>query len=112
VTEPSIDERFLMKVRTSVEQNLSNEQFSVEDLASDVNLSRAQLHRKLVALTGLSANRYIRHFRLEHAMDLLKKNVGSVSEVAYRVGYSSPAYFTKCFSEDFGISPSHVLKNP
>ncbi len=112
VTEPSLDERFLMKVRSSVEKNLSNEQFSVEDLASDVGLSRAQLHRKLVALTGLSANRYIRHFRLEHAMDLLKKNVGSVSEVAYRVGYSSPAYFTKCFTEDFGISPSHVLKNP
>lgn len=112
VKEPSLEERFLMKVRKSVEQNMGNEHFSVEDLASDVNLSRAQLHRKLVALTGLSASRYIRNFRLEHAMDLLKKNVGSVSEIAYRVGYSSPAYFTKCFTEDYGMSPSQVLKNP
>jgi signal transduction histidine kinase/DNA-binding response OmpR family regulator len=111
VQEPSLDERFLMKVRASVEKNMGNEDFTVEDLASDVNLSRAQLHRKLVALTGNSASRYIRNFRLEHAMDLLRKNVGSVSEVAYRVGYSSPAYFTKCFTEDYGMAPSQVLKS-
>ncbi len=110
VKEPSMEEKFLLRVRSIVEKHMANEHFSVEDLAAEVGLSRAQLHRKLIALTGVSASRYVRNFRLEHAMDLLKKNVGTVSEIAYRVGFSSPAYFTKCFTEDFGIPPSQVRK--
>jgi AraC-like DNA-binding protein len=89
---------------------MGNEHFSIEELAQEVGLSRAQVHRKLIALTGHSASRYVRNFRLEYAMDLLKKNVGTVSEIAYRVGFSSPAYFTKCFTEDFGMAPSQVKK--
>ena len=110
VKEPSMEERFLLRVRGVVEKHMGNEHFSVEELAHEVGLSRAQLHRKLIALTGGSASRYVRNFRLEHAMDLLKKNVGTVSEIAYRVGFSSPAYFTKCFTEDFGMAPSQVKK--
>ncbi|MCF8257759.1 MAG: response regulator [Flavobacteriales bacterium] len=110
VTEPSMEEKFLMRVRSSVEKHMADENFTVEELAADVGLSRAQLHRKLIALTGVSASRYVRNFRLEHAMDLLKKNVGTVSEIAYRVGFASPAYFTKCFTEDFGMPPSQIRK--
>lgn len=110
VHEPSMEEKFLMRVKAVVEEHLGNENFSVEQLSQEVGMSRAQLHRKLIALTGVSASRFVRNYRLEHAHELLKQKVGTVSEIAYRVGYSSPAYFTKCFSEDFGISPSQVKK--
>jgi len=110
VAEPSMEEKFLMRVKAVVEENLADENFSVEQMSKQVGMSRAQLHRKLIALTGKSASRFVRNYRLEHAHELLKKRVGTVSEIAYRVGYSSPAYFTKCFTEDFGISPSQVRK--
>ncbi len=111
VTEPSMEEKFLTRVKVVVDEHLSNENFSVEQLSQEVGMSRAQLHRKLIALTGVSASRFVRNYRLEHAYELLKNKVGTVSEIAYRVGYSSPAYFTKCFTEDYGISPSHVKRN-
>ncbi len=110
VAEPSMEEKFLMRVKNAVEEHLDDENFSVEELSKEVGMSRAQLHRKLIALTGVSASRFVRNYRLEHAYQLLQNKVGTVSEIAYRVGYSSPAYFTKCFTEDFGISPSQVKK--
>lgn len=108
--EPSMEEKFLMKVRDVVEEHLDDEHFSVEEMSRLVGMSRAQLHRKLSALTGKSASRFVRTYRLQHAMNLLENNSGTVSEIAYKVGFSSPAYFTKCFSEEFGMSPSHVKK--
>lgn len=111
VSEPSMEEKFLMRVKAAVEAHLDDENFSVEELSKEVGMSRAQLHRKLIALTGVSASRFVRNYRLEHAYQLLQNKVGTVSEIAYRVGYSSPAYFTKCFTEDFGISPSQVKKD-
>lgn len=110
-SEPSMEEKFLMRVKNAVEAHLDDENFSVEELSKEVGMSRAQLHRKLIALTGVSASRFVRNYRLEHAYQLLQNKVGTVSEIAYRVGYSSPAYFTKCFTEDFGISPSQVKKD-
>ena len=110
-SEPSMEEKFLMRVKNAVEALLDDENFSVEELSKEVGMSRAQLHRKLIALTGVSASRFVRNYRLEHAYQLLQNKVGTVSEIAYRVGYSSPAYFTKCFTEDFGISPSQVKKD-
>ncbi|MFM1876362.1 MAG: hypothetical protein RL266_2099 [Bacteroidota bacterium] len=112
VAEPSMEEKFLLRVKKVVEIHLDDEHFSVEELSKEVGMSRAQLHRKLIALTGKSASRFVRNYRLEHAYQLLQNRVGTVSEIAYRVGYSSPAYFTKCFTEDFGISPSQVKKDP
>ena len=111
VNEPSMEEKFLMRVKAVVEEHLDDEHFSVEELSKKVGMSRAQLHRKLIALTGKSASRFVRNYRLEYAYQLLQSKVGTVSEIAYRVGYSSPAYFTKCFTEDFGISPSQVKKD-
>lgn len=111
VAEPSMEEKFLLRVKKVVEEHLDDENFSVEELSRKVGMSRAQLHRKLIALTGKSASRFVRNYRLEHAYQLLENRVGTVSEIAYRVGYSSPAYFTKCFTEDFGISPSQVKKD-
>jgi signal transduction histidine kinase/DNA-binding response OmpR family regulator len=111
VAEPSMEEKFLLRVKAVVEEHLGDENFSVEELSKEVGMSRAQLHRKLIALTGVSASRFVRNYRLEHAYQLLQNKVGTVSEIAYRVGYSSPAYFTKCFTEDFGTSPSQVKKD-
>ncbi|MEZ4930606.1 MAG: response regulator [Saprospiraceae bacterium] len=108
VAVTSTDQRFLEKVAAAIEQNLDNEFFSVEDLASEVAFSRSQLHRKLKVLTGKSPNELIREFRLCRAKELLEKGAGNVSEIAMEVGYSSLSYFTRSFKQAFGVSPSEV----
>jgi signal transduction histidine kinase/DNA-binding response OmpR family regulator len=104
----SLDNGFLQKVMAIVEAHMSEEQFGVEQLAYEAHLSRAQLHRKLKALTNLTPTEFVRHFRLLRARDLLEKRAGSVSEVAYRVGFSNQSYFAKCFKEQFGYLPSEI----
>lgn len=101
---------FLEKVRSSISENLDNEFFSVVELANAVNMSRSQLHRKLKALTGEAPNELVRNFRLERALDLLQKGAGNVTEAAFMTGFSSPAYFSKCFSDRYGYSPAEVKK--
>lgn len=101
---------FLEKVRSCITENLDNEFFSVVELANAVNMSRSQLHRKLKALTGEAPNELVRNFRLERALDLLQKGAGNVTEVAFMTGFSSPAYFSKCFSERYSYSPAEVRK--
>ena len=73
-----------------------------------VFLSRTQLHKKLKALTGMSATHFIRHIRLSEAKELLKNPDLNINEIAYRVGFSDPNYFTRCFGEEFGESPSET----
>ena len=72
-------------------------------------MSRSQLHRKLVALTAQTPTEFIRYMRLHRAMDLIKKNAGTVSEIAYSVGFSGVSYFSKCFHEQFAMLPSAVI---
>jgi len=102
----SADEQFLMKVKEAIHQRLSDEQLSVESVAEEIGLSRAQLYRKVTALTGVSVNELIRSFRLKKAAQLLEQNWGPVSQVAYEVGYSNLSYFSKVFKEEFGVLPS------
>lgn len=104
----SMDEQFLQQVKTSIEQNLDNEYFSVEDLATSVGFSRSQLNRKLKGLTSKSPNQLIREFRMQRARELLEQKAASVSEIAYQVGYSNLSYFSKSYKEAFGVSPSEV----
>jgi DNA-binding response OmpR family regulator len=104
----NMDAVFLRKVREAVESNMDDEQFSVVELSAHVGMSRSQLHRKLSALTDLSPNQVIRQMRLEKAKLLLDKKSGTVSEIAYLCGFSSPAYFIKCFREHFGKTPGEV----
>lgn len=108
VAVPSAEQRFLEKVKATIEQQIGNEFFSVEDLAQSVHFSRSQLHRKLKALTGKGPNEIIRSCRLQRAKDLLEQGHGNVSEVAMAVGYSSLSYFTRSFKEAFGQLPSEV----
>ncbi|MEK9136739.1 MAG: ATP-binding protein, partial [Bacteroidota bacterium] len=104
----SLDDQFLQKAMAIVEKQMCNEDFSVDDFAREVGMSRSQLHRKLTALTNQSAGDFIRYMRLQRAKDLLKQNAGTVSEIAYQVGFNSVAYFTKCFREQFGVVPSEI----
>jgi signal transduction histidine kinase/ligand-binding sensor domain-containing protein/DNA-binding response OmpR family regulator len=106
----SIDDAFLKKVMEIVEERLGEETFSVEDLALEAGMSRVQLYRKMTALTGLSPSDFVRYMRLHRAMALLKKNVGTVSEIAYTVGFNGVSYFTKCFRDQFGLLPSELKK--
>jgi DNA-binding response OmpR family regulator len=101
----STDEVFLNKVLAVVEKHLDEEEFSVETLGQEVGMSRSQIHRKLRALTNQPPILFIRSIRLQRAADLLRQNAGSIAEIAYQVGFSSQAYFTKCFHEQFGVSP-------
>jgi signal transduction histidine kinase/ligand-binding sensor domain-containing protein/DNA-binding response OmpR family regulator len=102
----SIDEKFMLKVTEVIERHISEEGFSIEDFGEEVGMSRMQVHRKLKALTGKSASRYIRSFRLERARKILSERNENISEVAYSLGFGSPAYFTRCFKEEFGYPPS------
>lgn len=106
----SVEERFFQKLNTIIEENISNDEFSVEELSQSVGMSRSQLHRKLNALAGVSASEYTRNYRLKRAHELLKNNAGSVSEIAYMTGFGSPAYFNRSFREYFGKTPGEILK--
>lgn len=108
VEAESMDAVFLGRVRYAVEANLDDEGFGVVELGQAVGMSRSQLHRKLSALTGFSPNEIIRNMRLEKARKLLEQKAGTAAEIAYNCGFSSPAYFTKCFKEYFGILPSEA----
>lgn len=107
----SADERFLQRVQESLDTHLGDEQFSVEELATQVGMSRSQLHRKLTALIDQPPVEFIRNFRLQRAKEMLEAGTGNVSEICYDVGFSSPAYFSKAFKDAFGISPSEVRKS-
>jgi signal transduction histidine kinase/CheY-like chemotaxis protein len=104
----SADEKFLQRVIDVIEEYMGDEAFSIEDLGREVGMSRSQLHRKLKAMTGKSSSLFLRSLRLQRAMDLLRQGAGTSAEIAYTVGFSSPAYFTKCFREQFGMTPGEV----
>ena len=102
------DKKFLKQLHTIIQQNLSDSEFSVEDIGKQIGLSRVQLYRKVKAMTGSSVVDLLRKARLVKAKRLLETRSMSVSEVAYDVGFSAPSYFTKCFKEEYGILPGEV----
>ncbi|MFN0013358.1 MAG: ATP-binding protein [Saprospiraceae bacterium] len=105
----SADERFIQRVQENLDENLSNDQFSVEELAAAVSMSRSQLHRKITALIDQPPVEFIRNFRLRRAKEMLEAGTGNISEIGYAVGFASPAYFSKAFRDAFGVAPSEVL---
>ena len=106
----SADEHFLMQVKAAIEKNMGNELFGVEALAEEVSMSRVHLYRKLHALTGQNPNTIIREMRLTRAKHLIESGAGNASEVAYMVGFSSPAYFSTVFAGFFGVPPGEIRK--
>lgn len=91
-----------------IENHLDDETLSVEILSQKMNLSRSQLFRKIKALTGQSVNDFIRNYRLDRAMELLKNKEGNVMQVSLMVGFGNEKYFSTRFKERFGKSPSEA----
>ena len=101
-------EIFLAKVKKIIEENISNPDFNVPELAQAIGMSQMQLFRKLKTTVDISANRMIRQIRLHKAKALLDKGNMNVSEVTYAVGFNDLRYFRNCFKEEFGVNPSEI----
>jgi AraC-like DNA-binding protein len=102
--QDALANEFLQKIYDLVGENLDDSEFSVGELARQIGMSRANLHRKVKTLVGLPTSDLIRNYRLKRAIEYLKQGYNS-SETAYKVGFSSPAYFSKCFRELYHVSP-------
>ena len=102
----SIDDAFLRKFAEQIEAVYADPEYNVEKLSETLGLSRGHLHRKIKELTGTSPVEFLRTYRLNKATQLLRQNAYTVSEVAYRTGFSSPAYFSKCFKAVYGVTPT------
>lgn len=101
---------FINRITDIIVENISNEQFGVSELAGEAGMSRSNLLRKIKNTTGLSASQFIRKVRLEKAMEMLKDTSMNVSEVSFKVGFSSTSYFIKCFREQYGFPPGEAGK--
>ncbi|GJM31157.1 MAG: hybrid sensor histidine kinase/response regulator [Saprospiraceae bacterium] len=101
---------FIEKVQSIIQTHLDDPDFSVPQLCLELGKSRTQVHEKLKALTGRSASRYIRALRLHHARQLLLNTSLSVTQIAFRVGFNDSNFFSTCFKEEFGLTPSHLRK--
>ena len=113
VEQPEVkgnDEQLMERIMRSVNKNLGDSDFSVETLTRDVGISRAQLHRKMKEMTGISTSEFIRNIRLEQAARLLREQKINVTQVAYTVGFSNLAHFSTIFRKHFGISPSEYAE--
>jgi signal transduction histidine kinase/DNA-binding response OmpR family regulator len=103
----SLEEKFYKELQDTIETNLSDPEFNVDQLHKKLYMGRTSLYRKILALTGETPTQFMRSYRLQRAAQLFKANFGNVTEVAFAVGFSNTAYFAKCFKEKFHRSPSH-----
>ena len=104
------DEAFIKKLNEVIQDNLSDSDFNVEDMAERFNMSRASFYRKVKGVLDLTPNEYIRLERLKKAAQLLKQDDYKINEICYMVGFNSPSYFTACFLEQYGMTPSEYQK--
>ena len=104
------DKTFLNRLTSIVEANLGDENFGVSELADKLGISRSRLYFRVKSLTQKSVSQFIREIRLNKALELLNQSGLTVSEISYRVGFGSPAYFNKCFHEHFGYPPGEAKR--
>ena len=102
----SLDEKLVEKAIKYVEDNISRSELSVEELSSELGMSRVHLYKKLLQITGKTPIEFIRTIRLKRAAQLLRESQLYVSEIAYEVGFNNPKYFSKYFKDEFGVLPS------
>jgi AraC-like DNA-binding protein len=107
----SQDQRFLKKAIKIAEDNIGDPGFNVESMTREIGMSRANLHRKLKAITGFPPGELIRNIRLEKAATLLLNQTESVSQIGYIVGFEDHSYFSKAFKKQFGVPPSAYLRS-
>ena len=102
----SLDNEFIQKILHFINENISEPELTVELLSSKIFLSRSQLYRKIKTLTGVSVNEFIRNVRLEKAKQLIEKGNNNINEISYKVGFTSPSYFAKCYKIKYGHLPT------
>ncbi|WCO02806.1 hybrid sensor histidine kinase/response regulator transcription factor [Psychroserpens ponticola] len=111
ITTTSVDQQFLSRLKSVLNENMTNTDFSSEVLSKKMLMSRMQLHRKLNALTGLTTTQLIRNERLKIAITLLKQSELTISEIAYQIGFNTPSYFIKNFKDVYKCTPlEYALK--
>jgi signal transduction histidine kinase/DNA-binding response OmpR family regulator len=106
----SLDKQFITDVINYIQENIGDEKLNVEHLAGELFLSRSKLYRKIKALTGDTATEFIKKIRLEKAHQLIENSQLTISEICFKVGFSSPSYFTKCFKNYFGLIPTELKR--
>jgi signal transduction histidine kinase/ligand-binding sensor domain-containing protein/DNA-binding response OmpR family regulator len=106
----SLDEKFIKKATKFVEKNLSDTELSVEGFSKEMGVSRGHLYNKINALTGKTPSEFIRIMRLKRGAQLLGKSQLTVGEIAFKVGFNDPKYFSRYFKDEFGVSPSEYAK--
>ncbi len=107
----STESDFLKRLQVVLDQHITDPEFTSDRFGKMMHMSRTQLHRKLKAITGMSASEFIRSQRLKLAVRLLKESDASISEIAYQVGFNTPSYFSKCFKETYNCTPNEYLLN-
>ena len=107
---PSADKQFLQSIIDSIEQHLEESEFDLEQLAAEKNMSKSTLYRKIKSMTGMTPLDFIRNIKMKRACMMLFNRSHTISEVAYAVGFNSPKYFTRCFKDEFGVTPSEYLQ--
>ncbi|MFY9153207.1 MAG: helix-turn-helix domain-containing protein [Prolixibacteraceae bacterium] len=108
--QTAIDHEFIRKLTEIIRANLGNEDFGVKELARETGMSRFNLNRKLHFISHKTISQFIREVRLERAMEMLQNDSLTASEISFKIGFSSPAYFSTCFSEHYGYPPGEVKK--
>lgn len=103
------DEEFIKRLNEVIQANFSNPEFSMDDMADGLNMSRSNFYRKIKGVLDLSPNEYLRLERLKRAAQLLKDGENRVNEICYMVGFNSPSYFAKCFQKQFGVLPKDFV---
>lgn len=106
----SNDEMFLHILMEYTEREWINTSLNVDDFCRELGYSKSQLYRKMISITGKSPNAFIKEYRLNRALKLLNKQIDNISEIAFKTGFNSPSYFSKCFSNSYGILPSVYTK--
>lgn len=105
-----LDKLFIEKIMTFIEENLTNSELNIEDIANHMNMSRSIFYRKVKMIVGLAPVDFIRHLRIQRAVQLLNIDSQSFSQIAYEVGFSDPKYFSKSFKKEMEMTPSEYKK--
>ncbi len=104
----SMNQQFIDKLIKVVDDNLHNENFGVSELARELGMTRSTLHRKVKSIIKKSVSEFIREARLKRAHKLIQNKTGTIAEIGFNVGFSSAAYFSKCFHDYYGYTPGEV----
>lgn len=108
---PVAEESYLTALIDFIDKEFHRDTLQVEDFEKPLGMSRSQVYRKVMSLTGKSPNSFLKEYRLNRALTMLNKNTHKISEVAYETGFNSQSYFSKCFHRRFGIMPSEYIKS-